>query len=362
MDVFTVTEMQPDGQGSYAPKVDGERFAWYGSDHFNGDTQGGERAGPRGVLKRGGQLRRVRTDYPGLVQPTEQILGSVHKDHNYTGRWDDRYNFPGYAFNERRRFEDMVRRGPVVQISFQSQVYLGIIVDWDFEDYRREDIGYTFTVSVHTKSSDSVNTRAPQDVKSAEEVITRAEIAKFALDNEAELAPQSALGGDLFSNVSGFLDRVTVALDDASATVDNRDRAPGLKTIGQFKRIATQMRAAGGAASAVIDAMVGVRADLDLTFRTAMSVLDFEAWSRGLRHQARLLRWESMQGARAMEERDAPAAEAFYEPYEGESLYSVSRRFYGTPHGWRTIADRNNLQTMTLDGTEKLVIPERQAE
>lgn len=364
-DFFTIVEMQSDGSGSYSPKPDGDAFAWYSGDiplDLAGVGKGGARAVPYGPLKRGGQLRRVRTDYPGLVEPTEQILGPSHKDHTYSGRWDDRYNFGGYAFNERRRFEDMVRRAPVVQIAFQSLIYIGIIFDWDFEDHTKSDIGYTFSVSVHTKSSNKVENRAPEDIKSPGEVVERAEIAKFALDEVADIAPKGALGGTLLSDVSSQLDRATAFLDDLSSVVDNRDRAPGLKTLGQFKRIASQLRAVGGAASSVVDSLVGVRSDIDVTIRTAMSVLDFEEWHRGVCIQSRLLRHESLKGAIAMEERDSPSIEETYEPYKGESLYSVSRRFYGTPHAWRLIADRNNLQTMTLTGEERLLIPERAAE
>jgi hypothetical protein len=44
---------------------------------------------------------------------------------------------------------------------------------------------------------------------------------------------------------------------------------------------------------------------------------------------------------------------------QGESLYAISRKFYGTPHAWRLIYDRNHLTSVTLTGDEILIIPER---
>lgn len=363
--VFSITEMRPDGAGGYVPREGGDRFMWW-SEPRPVNSDGGGRAAPLGPLVRGGQMRTVRTDYPGVRQPSEQILGPAHKQHTYRGRWDDRYNHPtiggppSYAMTERRRFEDMCRRGSVVEIRFEDLAYLGVVVEWDFEDYRAQDVGYSFTVSVHERTGeDTSQSRSPDTVMTVVEAYSKTEVIHFSVQAKMDEAPVGAVPGNTLSNVSRQLDQATAAMNDMADMVDNRDRVPGLKTVGQFKRLATQLRVVTGAAFNVVDSLVGVRSDIDLTYRTAMTVLDFETWTRAMRYRARLLMGQAAEGGRAMDERDQPNAIAIYEPYKGESLYSISRRYYGTPHAWRLIAERNNLDTFELDGTERLIIPER---
>jgi nucleoid-associated protein YgaU len=121
------------------------------------------------------------------------------------------------------------------------------------------------------------------------------------------------------------------------------------------------LRIVGGDASGVIDSLVSVRADVELGIRNAMTVLDFEAWSRGLRSQMQLLRGTTNDAAAKMEERAFAKAVGIYRPRAGESLYKISNQVYGTPFAWKVIYERNGLTNMRLDGTELLIIPERSA-
>jgi len=93
--------------------------------------------------------------------------------------------------------------------------------------------------------------------------------------------------------------------------------------------------------------------------QSAIGVLTFEDWSRSLRYTARVTMYQGLAGERSSAERAQPDAKHLYRPHAGESLYAISRRFYGTPFAWRLIYERNALTSFTLTGTETLIIPER---
>jgi hypothetical protein len=95
-----------------------------------------------------------------------------------------------------------------------------------------------------------------------------------------------------------------------------------------------------------------------LAYESAMSTLEFETWARGLAAQSRLAWANADAFQRDLERRSEPKAKALYRPFKGESLYSISSRFYNTPHEWRRIMDKNGLTNLTLQGTELLIIPE----
>src|SRR5262252_4775222 len=146
------------------------RFEWTATREAT-TTQGGARACPTGSWALGGRLLRSRTDYPGSPLPSEQVLSTVQKDHHFVGEWNDKWNKPGYAAEEMQRFEDMVRRGNRVQISFESQAFEGVIYDWEFQYKGAWQIQYSFNFSVHTRiaAKNTSTARQPQHVPNAAE-------------------------------------------------------------------------------------------------------------------------------------------------------------------------------------------------
>lgn len=126
-----------------------------------------------------------------------------------------------------------------------------------------------------------------------------------------------------------------------------------------FTRLATQFRAVRAGAFDARVTLATVRADVNLAVATAMGVLDFEDWSRSLRFMARIAMGQAHNGNLASTQRAQPDAKRLYRPNAGESLYQISRKFYGTPHAWRLIYERNSLSSFQLTGSETLIIPER---
>ncbi len=360
--VFTITELPSVGDPDITDLL-GLRFEWTSDSKpitpFHGSGGGGARACPVKPWRQGGVLRTKRTDYPNAKIPSEQVLGPAHKRHTFSGRWDDRYNGAGYAKFERDRFVDMCERGSLVQIQYDSDVFVGLIVDWDCDVNQAWRIPYTFTVSIHNRTNQTDRTRVvatpPDPTSSLNDVITS---VQAMLDSD-QFAPRHAVTGGLADDVTSLLVDNVSAHQQLADTIDNRDLNLPTHPVDGMLRIATLFRQQRNKASDLLDRLATVRADLDTTMISAMDVLNFEDWVRSLRWYARIVIRQANAGDVAASEHAAPAPVRLYRPQRGEHLYTISQRFYGTPHGWRLIYDRNALSSFVLTGAEILLIPER---
>lgn len=346
--VFTIAEIADEG----------ESFVWTAASTPAIGQQGGARACPEKPWMLGGSLTRKRTNYPGARLPTEQVMYAAKKDQELKGTWDDRYNFPGYALGEMRRFEAMCDRGNRVHYEYQTQQFDGLIVDWEF-DYRTEWlIGYHVQISVHQRTDDAFTLARVVGTSSPGQAMDRVELAgAAALDAHARLPRVPAIAG-LAQTIDAALRTVVDTMDEARATLELRDLRPELKPLDQFARLATQLRTVQQAAHDTLSALSAVRSDVSLGVQTVKHVLDFEDWSRSLRWQALQTLRGSQIMAREVQERATPQAARLYRPQRGESIYAIARRFYGSSGAWTYIAERNNLQTVSFNGDELLVIPQ----
>ncbi len=358
---FILTELRIDGDPSTAD--DGDRFEWTADARsptpFNGNAGGGARACPLKPWTLGGEQRTVRTDYPNARIPSEQVLGPRKMPHSFRGRFDDRYNGSGYALFEMRRLEAMFERGSMVRIQYGPLAFEGIPSNWKFDVQRLWDIDYEFQVSIHNRADESDRERVPTTPPSVTVLLDRLDVAVQAMLDADSLAPRHTLAGSLADDVtSELVDSVNVR-ERLASTIDQRDVAPPESPIDAFTHIATQFRNARASSYNLLLRLAAVRSDLDMSVQTAMGVLDFEDWTRSLRFAARIAMGSALQGDRFATERSEPDAVRLYRPQQGEHLYNIARKFYGTAHAWHLIYDRNSLRSFKMDGTERLIIPER---
>ncbi len=372
--VFLIQEMKFRAGFGFIADPDGERFEWYSDRDVHDpvsaallDPQkgGGARAAPLRPWKFGGQLRTKRTDYPGAKTPTEQVLGPNQKPFTLNGTWDDRYNFQGYAVKEKRRFEEMCRRGNIVLMQYGEEAFNVLITDWDIDWRRKWDIGYSFTVSNHDRTEDfDIADRSPSTAKSAQQAVEEAQLlVQQALATQdaapvASMLKKSTDGVPTADRIDRALNSMSQGVNAVSDTLDNVSNTIS-RPVDQFKRMATQFRNVRELAGQVISEMIEIRSDVELGVQTATSVLDLEVWSRSLRFNMRVLLGQTTEASRDLDERADPEAQAVYRPQKDESLYAISRRFYGTPYAWRLIADRNSLRVFVMTGDEVLIIPAR---
>lgn len=364
--VFVIQE-RPD-LGGFQPRGGAARFEW-DSDHRNAPFQ----PWPGGVTQ-----RTARTDYTGADSPTEQVLGPNFKPFTLRGQWLDKYNpltsrapgesdasfaarARGYAIKEWKAFTAMVRRGNMLEFSFKSMTFFGIITDYDWE-YRREyDIGYSFTVSVHRRPGADELDALPspsltRDANTLSKEIEQRITARMDILNAAK--PSRFMAGDLSPTTEAEYQALKDASTEFNTVVSQRVLQVAADAFLSVRRAVAAGDIVIGRAQSLINTLGGVRSDVDLMYQTALGVLDVETWGRGLAAQGRLVVYDSYNARQQLDEQIEPNAIALYRPFKGESLYSISNRFYNTPHNWRLIKQRNRLGSSALTGTELLVIPE----
>ena len=336
-----------------------QQFVWTADKKASVPALGGARACPREAMEIGGRQTMVRTKNPGAVYPNFQVLGPDREPIALHGVWDDRYNFKGYAVFEMRRFEDMCRRGNNVRVSVDAQGFVGKLSDWKFTYRRAWDIGYTFTLSVHSRD-DGENTPAmPNDVQDPVTITAKLNQQGDYVAATHARRPESSIYGKVMSGIRSGLGAVADGLAWMTNMLSTKTGA--LKPLGDLKAIATQLRSLQGNCSTVLNQLVTAKATTDMTCRTARAVVDYEAWSKSMASQLRLLRQKSRQGAVACDQRVQPATMSTYRPRKGQSLYSVSMDVYGTPFEWRGLYSANHLTTTIMDGTRTLIVPARGA-
>lgn len=367
--VFTITELGQIG-GARGGRPDGgeaEVFEWTSDRRPQDPVKGGGRAIPTIPWIQGLVMRINRTDYTGARTPTLQALGSGYEPQEFHGKWDDRYNFRGYAVQEQRRFEAFAKRMNMARISFQEQTFEGMIKNVRSVYMTDGKIAYSFEFEIYDRAGDSrISSRSPSTTKTPTEAyddLNDAMNAVLALDEASRQGDglESAMDTDTTDSVKASLSLMATGRDALGDTMDQRELSveAGRDFTSPFRRIATQFRTVGSEALALNQKLQGVRSDLHLSATTVMGVLAFEEWTRTIRFQSRVLMGNATEAAADMDEREDPNALRIYRPSAGESLYAISRRFYGTAHAWRIIADRNGLDDFELTGDEILIIPER---
>jgi len=361
--VFVIQEL-PGTSGRGAPfsggVEEGARFDWTADTTPVDAATGGARACPNAPWSIGGELRTVKTWYPGAKRPSEQVLGPSLDDQTFEGKLDDRYNFSGFAVATKRRFEEMVARGNMVRVSYQTEAWEGIITKWSFPYRRSWQIEYSFTLSPHGKPEHQRLDRSPKTVRTPTQVVGQVSTTVDDTLAAHKLAPTAAMSGAVVDEAGTQLARLAVSKDVLGGLLDKVFGKAGLgRVTGDFGRLAAQVRDLRNISFELLQSLAELRSDVEVVTRTAMSVLNFEAWSRSLRFQSRILMGQSTKAAAELAERDEPSAERIYQPKAGESGYAISQKFYGTPHAWNVIADRNRLRYSTMLGSETLIIPQR---
>lgn len=336
---------------------------------------------PLGAWVFGIQQATVRTDYPGGNDPTEQVLGPRFTPFTLRGRWDDRYNplaavpaavaqnadgaaaraaLGGYAEREWKRFEALVARGNIARITFEGITVQGIITNAEFTYRRSWDIGYQFEFSPHHRQPGGpfAVRRSPRTTLSASQLKRELdEVVQAALAYHSR-APAGRMVDTLFIDadelVTDWLDTVaaiSAAISVRQLSLEGEGDNSLLRLAALFFRMST-------VAGDILSLLSSTDSSEALDSELGIAALDFDVWSRGLQGEARRMIVVGQRAADELRQRARPNAQVLYRPQAGESLYAVSNRFFHTPHNWRLIARRNDLDSLVLTGDELLVIPE----
>lgn len=357
---FTITELRrvASGSGKSGLIATGVKFVWTAATHSI----------PRGSWNFGIEHRTNREDYAGGEEPIEQMLGWNYTPFTLTGCWDDRYGGSGYAESTRTDFENLIKRGNPVRLEFENLSITGVIKNCEFGYKRRDLIEYKFQFSPHNRTENetvrpdpALSGRATMDPRTVAKLARQkleAVQAAQAMATAANLSQvQSVLSIDVFSELNSDLDEISGQM----AAVDNivNDQIFKAESAANAFLRATQIFASvKTSAASAITRIQSISSAASLGVQTAVTTLDFESWHRGLGARLRELVVGADDSQKQLKTRTQPAVKKLHRAREGESLYAISNYYYGTPHRWREIAERNGLTALLLDGGELLVIPE----
>lgn len=347
--VCTIKEILPGGDY-------GAIFVWTSDDYPATGQAGGARAAWVQPWVTGIKMRNVRTDFPGTKYPSRQVLGSSRKPFTINGRFDDRYNTPGFAVEEMRRLEELVSRGNEIEIAHGAQVYIGLITDIDFQ-YRRDwDISYSIQVDVSKRKDEARDSNAsPFTVEKPGQAMDDMNVLSDSIAEAHTKRPQGMLDGTV-GVVNQQLQSLSENLAAFQASVNS---ATGRKSgLGQFQQMAIKAQNIQGDCAGILTTLLTVKSNAETGIRTAKSVLKFDTWKGTMGFLTRLTMGRSISASIGLSERQTPATKRLYRPRKGQSVYEVSRDCYGTPFAWRQIAMANHFSGLSFDGTEVLVIPE----
>jgi nucleoid-associated protein YgaU len=353
--IFSIVELRRSG-ASFEPT--GIEFKW-SADNF---------AAPRGAWQFGLQLRTMRRDLPGNEDPVEQVLGWNYTPFQVQGVWDDRHAGANYALTTWRDFEAMVKRGNLVRVQFEQVAITGLITQVQFAYRRRDQIGYTITVSPHQRFQGetvrlevSPQRRVVVDPKTS---VQRARAALEAVQVEHARARienlsrvQQLLSTPVFSDVGEIIDDIDGFVTFAETTVDSQiTQVENAATA--LNRGAQTMASVKTSAATLLARLQSAASTSEMAVDTVIETLQFEQWLRGLAATSRQLIVQAKQSEDDFALRAQPKPKRMHRCRQGESLYAISTRYYGTPHHWRQILSLNQLSSLILEGGELLVIPE----
>jgi hypothetical protein len=345
---FTVVELQRTAQGTYVETP--VKFIW------DARTQ----SSPRHGWEYGVRLRTVREDYPGSDEPVEQVLGTNFEPFEIRGIWDDRYAGEGFAESQRVEFEKLVQRGNLCRLTFETITITGLLTQFVPTYYTSWRVAYKFTVSPHFRVEGGDTRRgrllAPKTADPTASLLAVNAVIDDALV-KMQSAPASRISGSTFSTVASSVGDWSARADSINVIVSSRVLAPE-GPINSLSRVVQSFSDLQSSAAALLVSLAGLRSDQDLAYEDAMGSLGFDEWVRGLAFSARQMIISCAEARRDLGVLVDPKARAIYRPRQGESLYAISNRFYGTPFKWQAIAERNNLRGFTLTGQELLVIPD----
>jgi hypothetical protein len=357
--VFAVIELKRvGGSTSTSLQPTGVEFRW-SRENF---------AAPRAAWNFGIEQRTVRKDLPGAEEPVEQVLGWNYTPFTINGRWDDRYGGSGFAMQQFRDFMAMVKRGNFVRVQFEQLAIIGIVKSFQPSYKRKDCIDYSFTVSPHfTNEGESVRQEVNPKRRILTDPVTSVQLCRLQLDaiRDAHAVArasnlsrvQSLINNDLFAEVNADFDEVSRYITQAEFSVSKGLEAPD-GAAQALLRGAQAMTSVRGVVQRTLSRLRGIVSTTTLAIDTFDTALDFRVWVSGVQYQMRLLGLQAFQTQQDLRLRAEPKPKRLHRARQGESLYAISTRYYGTPHRWREILQANNLSSLILQGGELLVIPE----
>ncbi len=327
-----------------------------------------------------------RTVYPGNPVATLQLLGPSEEPTSMNGQWKDRFlsgailkdGDPGAvttALGAVKLFEDLLRQGKRVRVQWASFVRAGLIKKFTATPDRAQDIAWDLEFEWDSRDDEEApRATTEQSAPSGQDLLRR----QNELEDVASLAPPSAaqeLAG-VIAFIDGIRDQVASLVDNlrtvetvvnAPAAIlgaiqngvrslvaqleDFRQRILGPRTSAR----ASRQRIKGDYTSPTGPGRRGGAASSS----SSVQELQFEIWCRSLGSSAGALSFQLQRLLLDVLSRSQPRTARVIVAKQGDTLYSLATRFYGSPDFANFLALTNRLTTAVVPAGYQLRIPER---
>jgi hypothetical protein len=359
------------------------------------------------------EQRTKKTLYPGNPDATIQVLGPEELPTVMEGKWDDRYMDGAVLVNGNpatcrtarelaQIFETICLSGHVVRVQWQTVVRYGLIkkftpnylqasrLEWsaEFEWATRDDeqlpkppvlqtLGQSMSLRQSLNVLTDVLTLAPNlarslsesilsDIESVREDISTVIDSLYAVETLLEL-PATIYGG-----LEAAVNSIVLQLEDHGQrlTSARNSALPYVEGLSDVSGLGAALRGA----TAPIEATAGAtmqaqgRPTEEGSTGTAGHALSsaapafeaqFEGWRRSVYRAIRALQFDLLIARENVRAEIRPVAQKQITLREGETLYQISSREYGSPDFAGYLASVNRLQTVAPRAGTVIRIPAR---
>lgn len=350
-----------------------------------------------------GEQKTKKTNYPGNPVATLQILGPIELPTTMDGMWKDRFirgsilvgdgNGPDdgdlidTAEKAVRFFEDLARAGRLLRVQWMGVVRTGILrrflatfdritdTKWEceWEWISRNDDAAPRAAEVPEVSSDSLLDL----LNKIEDILTLAPdlAAAFTasiLDTIEAIREKCSLVVGLLrvvETVVGLPAAVMGALKAAVGELVREVQELVRRCSDRASASAAAVELAGATVTAAVPGTIGLTlgpggVSTEAAVKPSSSVAQtaaFGAYTRNLSASADALGFAAQRALQATVDRQQPPTVQRVVVGEGETLYTLSVRFFGTPDFATFLAATNGLQTAAVPAGFELRIPPRPA-
>lgn len=354
---MTITELRRGADGSFSD--DGSKvFVFSGPEHSS----------MQGILELHLKANHVRKEIPGGNRVIHQMLSATWQPFTIEGEWDDKWGNRGFANSAERtgsfafymyqQLSELVGRMPVVRFELDAISITGVLSDLTVRYQTQNKIGWALTISPESNENVDVFPPRPLSSQSIQKWTEDEKILIDSLNESFDNARRIPMKTERLSDLTQKLLEINDGMDRLQR-LSADDFASD--TSKKLLLMATTFRRLRGAGVAMATAVSRVTAPLDVAYDDVLISMEHTEWIAGAHATSMQIVGTSYRAEKDMKKRAGQKPRAIYRPMRGEALEKISARFYGTADSWRVIYDANNLDSLLLDGTEELIIPEKRS-
>lgn len=328
------------------------------------------------------------TRYPGNPVATQQLLGPAELPTSMNGMWKARFlagsivkdGDPGAITSPLEAVElfgDLLREGKTVRVQWASIVRSGLIKKFVATPDRAQDIAWELEFEWSSRDDETApRATTEQSAPSGQDLLRRVN----QLEDVASLAPPSAaeeLAREL-ANINAIRDKIAGLVDNLRTieTIVNAPAAIRGAVVNGVRSLVAQLedfrQRILGPRSSARRGGTSQRVKGDYTSPTSPSrqggaqsssssvqELQFEIWCRSMGAAAGALSFQLERLLLDVLSRTQPRTARVIVSKEGDTLYSLATRFYGSPDFANFLALTNRLTTAVVPAGYQLRIPAR---